>query len=87
MYTPYYDEMLVSNGWKEYQEKIGEHLTCYYHSTACVDITTYKGDYRIKVFHDILGQEFSPKLPPMWLISLHEFGETTIARCPSVPGP
>jgi len=81
----YYDGMLVSNGWEEYW-KGGENLIRYYRDTSCIDISISKEDYRITIFHDFPGQEFSPKMPPLWLLRLHEYGETSVAQCPDVPG-
>ena len=81
----YYNEMLVSNGWEEYQKEFGGPTTRYYRDTSCVDINIFEKSYYIEIFHDLLGQEFSPKMPPLWLLRLHEYGETSVVRCPPVP--
>ena len=79
---PYYGEILLSNGWEEYQGPHGEYHVVYYRGTSCVDIFVYKEDYYVSIYHDFLGQEFSPKMPPFWLVQYLEFGETSVDSCP-----
>ena len=78
----YYEQLLLPAGWSRYEGLIGEHETLYYRDTSCVQILMSTDDYLMGIYHDFRNQEFSPKMPPLWLVRLHEFSETSIDRCP-----
>ena len=82
----HYDQFFLSNGWSKYDE-MPTNRSLYYRNTSCFDIQMLSEDeYRVYIEHDFFRQDFSPPVPPIWLIRLNEFGETYFARCPPQPG-
>ena len=82
----HYDQFFLSNGWSKYDE-MPTNRSLYYRNTSCFDIQMLSEDeYRVYIEHDFFRQDFSPPVPPIWLIQLNEFGETRFARCPPQPG-
>lgn len=88
--TEFYVEYFVSNGWEYYGN------LDYYRGTSCVEINfyykgpykeKYSSDYNMVIQHDYFKQTFSPKLPPLWIIQLNEFGERNFFHCPPTPNP
>ena len=86
----HYDQFFLSNGWSKYDGVYGVYSTdrfLYYRNTSCFVISIISEDeYRVYIEHDFFRQDFSPPVPPIWLIQLNEFGETYFARCPPQPG-
>jgi len=86
--TKIYDDFFASDGWKRlWWNAGGEYL--YTKGTSCIKFVYYsysrKEEYRMIITHDYFNQSFSPKLPPLWIIRLNEFGETDFEQCPPYP--
>lgn len=75
----HYDLLLVSMGW----QKSETHIKTYVKGTSCftVDYYAMSDQYRILIKHDYFKQDFTPKMPPMWVIILNESGESQFSRC------
>lgn len=81
----YYELLLSQRGWV--RDRLSDCSGLYYRDTSCVEVSFPCGrnewsSYDISIWHDFEHQEFSPKLPPLWLVNLLEFGETRILICP-----
>ena len=81
----YYETLLTQEGWIKYSQfdKCG---VSYYRNTSCILVSfpcdNDEGDFYISIWHDFEKQDFSPTLPPLWLVNLLENGETRILTCP-----
>jgi hypothetical protein len=85
----YYQALLTAQGWLSILES-SDHFS-YSKDTSCMYLSLpYRVEeldvvaYSITIFHDYRRQEFSPDLPPIWYLSLHEHGKTRIKECPPV---
>lgn len=81
IYT-YYENALATKGWANVYR--GEII--YYRNTSCIKIKVYDSqflkEYYISIWQDFSAQDFSPALPPLWLLRFYDFGETDILTCP-----
>jgi hypothetical protein len=80
----YYRKLLEAQDW-QVEQPSGEHALLFYKQTGCVELTIYDSHshtFILTVWYDFLNQEFSPKMPPLWLVKWFEYSETQIDRCP-----
>ena len=82
--SSFYERNLLSLGWRRYDSNIS-FVQTFFRDKSCVSFLLHREDvsrYMIQIWHSFLGWEFSPKLPPLWLLNIRDYGETDILTCP-----
>jgi hypothetical protein len=85
----YYDDFFLKQGWEKYELSSKGLGLVYYHGTSCYQINMslnhlgeISNQYLVFIYHDFFEQEFSPIIPPRFVLSYHEVGKTSFTRCP-----
>jgi hypothetical protein len=76
----YYNDLLVNHsGWTKVDQE--HNLIFYQNKSACINLSIFTDTYVIKIWHDFEHQEFSPFLPPAWLLKMFDGGYGHVLLC------
>lgn len=63
----HYQNILLVAGWKSFRtQAMDENYYRFIKESACLDLNIYESKYKITIWHDIWGQDFSPPKPNMF---------------------
>jgi len=82
--SSFYEKNLLSSGWQKHDSNFS-FAQLFVRDKSCVRFTIPHEDvsqYMIQIWHSFLGWEFSPNLPPLWLLNIRDYGETDLLTCP-----